>query len=211
MHHVIVRDDTHEHYGGTVEGPIWTDRFEAALFPVFEDAVEMMEVVRDLTNVDLMVVSGPPAAEIYQKYIDLVRYVTHRMKLERYLNEAESRLALLIMTRWDSYDACRSRRTTWVARKISYHLSSLRMSEAKSSSRQRTLPRILVEDPNFDFLDLSTESQIIVEMIRDDPEECRKVFSRSNRKEKFMKHIVDRGWSDETVNNVMQELEEMVS
>jgi len=186
---------------------IWTNAFEARLF--YEKDLAESEADLLAGKIDLAVVKSPSPTEIYYKYVDLVRYLTHRMGCPAWIDEAESYLGWLIMTKWNMFDLRVCRRTTWICRWVSGEFLDQRIRKAKAHARgkdlyQSNLPPVY--NLTFDF---GEDTKTIIDMIRADPEGCRQKFSRSNRRMKFEKCMRGLGWSSARVDRVMSELREM--
>lgn len=206
----ILRCDSDSFYGGAVDDVRWTNEFEAKLFYLLSDAIREVEAL-EVRGIWAKVVPAPSPEKVYHKYIDLVRYIVHRMKFASYINEAESYFGLLIMTGWHKHDIRVCRRTTWLGRMVSGHLLDERIKCRKHWKRRERTTSYRIPSPDTRISELSSEAQIIIGMFQADPEGCRRQFNRSNRKKKFEKSMYDRGWTISKVQSVLKELKEMLS
>lgn len=196
-------------YGAGPDDIIWTNPFEAKLFLNHEDAEQEQKALAD-RGVVVNIIPGPSPTDIYYKYIDLVRYITHRMKFSHYMEDAESYFGLIIMRGWHKHNVRVCRRTTWLGRNLSGHLLDERMKNARNRARREAVSRHILYREDHKLTEFSPEAQIMVGMIRTDPDGCRVQFSRANRKQKFEKHMRGLGWSREKVDTVLVELREMI-
>lgn len=207
---LILKRGSEECYGGIDEALVyWTDPHEARLFKTAQDAENERSKIRCL-GVSLEVSEGPSPEEIYSKYVDLVRYLTHRMKFSEWVEDAESYLGLIIMTKWDRYDVRVCRRTTWIGREVSGYLLDQRMAMRKLWSRHEKVPRHNPYRPDTKYTELGPQSKIIVDMVREDPEGFRQRFKGRNRQQKLERYMQDLGWSRNEVCSVVSELKEMI-
>ena len=205
----ILKTDGGKICGGCPDDLVWTNEFEAMVFYDLGGAERAAEILRD-RGLLVSVIPGPTPAEIYHKYVDLVRYKTHGMGLPHLVEEAESYLGLIIMTTWNRYDVRSCRRTTWIGKQVWGYLLDEREKTRRAWSRRESLLSHYVHRPNRVLVEMSDEAQIIIGMIRDDPDGCHHRFNRRDRRKKFENHLHDRGWSRDKVESVIGELKELI-
>jgi hypothetical protein len=203
----ILIDNEKRCYAGDAQAIGLTNPYEARLF---YDHKEAETELNALPPGIFRIVPGPSVTEIYLKYIDLVRHIAHHMGYYQEVEDAESYLGLIIMTKWDRFDIRVCRRTTWIGREVSGYLLDTRARDSRVWMRRERLARSSGFTQDTRFSDMSDEAQQMVTFIRTDPDECRQRFSRQNRLKKFRSHMAQtNGWSEPIVNRVIDEFEEI--
>lgn len=155
--------------------------------------------------------------KFYEQYLNQVRHVVYRAGLEEYMDEAESYFALLAMDDPERPD-CRSRTrrdpttcklSTWTCQQVLWHLLTIRTADRKREMGFSTSKVHKYYHDDGYKLEMSSEAETIIMMIRHDPEGCRRRFNYANALKKFKHAMYDQGWSKSTVESVINELKEI--
>jgi len=211
----IVHNPTEDKFvGKTRDGYILTTRDNATLF---DDAAATSIASAMSIGCDeaYRILPAPTAGDLFLKYRyqarAMAKLVIQGPHLHHFQELAESQLALIIMTKWDTFDPSRASRSTWVGRKIIWHLLTARK---RQFSQPGSLPPVLTSEPRSRdkmYADLGTEAQRLVRWLRKNPEARMAAFGCCDSREEIERYLTERDVTNgKPVSVVLDEIEEVL-